>query len=154
MPGDYENEKAPLVKGGGGGGREMAMRSHMKQTGRSVEELLVAVKETVVDVADAFRSGGKQSLAQRTQDVIHAQTPRLRNALRHVVADVLLWMQQGGLWRTLLVSAVSFSFCSLLRLRGSSGALSFLPGMGLFPSTRLPNSTRLHISASKAMLQY
>jgi hypothetical protein len=106
MPGDYENEKVPLVKGGGGGGREMAMRSHMKQTGRSVEELLVAVKETVVDVADAFRSGGKQSLAQRTQDVIHAQTPRLRNALRHVVADVLLWMQQGGLWRTLLVSAV------------------------------------------------
>lgn len=153
MAGDYENEKAPLVKGGGGGGREMAMRSHMKQTGRSVEELLVAVKDTVVDVADAFRSGGKQSLAQRTQDVIHAQTPRLRNALRHVVADVLLWMHQGGLWRTLLVSAVSFSFCSLLSLRGS-GALGFFPGMGLFYSTGLPNSTRLHKITLKAMLQY
>lgn len=153
MAGDYENEKAPLVKSGGGGGREVAMLSHMKQTGRSVEELLVAVKDTVVDVADAFRSGGKQSLAQRTQDVIHAQTPRLRNALRHVVADVLLWMHQGGLWRTLLVSAVSFSFCSLLSLRGS-GALGFFPGMGLFYSTGLPNSTRLHKITLKAMLQY
>lgn len=126
MAGNYENEKAAMVKGGGAGGQEMAMRSHMKQTGRSVEELLVAVKDTVVDVADAFRSGGKQSVAQRTQEVIHAQTPRLRNALRHVVADVLLWMHQGGLWRTLLVSAVSFRFFSLPCVRGS-GALIFLP---------------------------
>ena len=70
-------------------------------------------------------------------------SPRQRNALQHVVADVLLWMHLGGLWWTLLVLAVNFSFCSLLSLRGS-GALSLLHGMGIFYSTRLPNSTRLH----------
>jgi hypothetical protein len=79
------------------------------------ESVVAVVKELACEIGDSLRNGGKQSWVERTQDVVRAKGPRLNKAIGHASGNVMIWMNQGGFWRKLLVSSVSF-FCSLFSL--------------------------------------
>jgi hypothetical protein len=72
------------------------------------ESVVAVVKELACEIGDSLRNGGKQSWVERTQDVVRAKGPRLNKAIGHASGNVMIWMNQGGFWRKLLVSSVSF----------------------------------------------
>jgi hypothetical protein len=71
------------------------------------ESVVAVVKELACEIGDSLRNGGKQSWVERTQDLVRAKGPRLNKAIGHASGNVMIWMNQGGFWRKLLVSSVS-----------------------------------------------
>ena len=109
-PADDDEGKAPLAGVLEYQSSEPLMRD---TTVRGFESLVIVMMEVVSEIADSFRSGCNQSLVDRMQCVIEAKGPRVNKAVQHASADVMLWMHQGGFWRTLLVSAVRAIFIFL-----------------------------------------
>jgi hypothetical protein len=40
--------------------------------------------------------------------VVRTKGPRVDKAVRHVSSDIMIWMNQGGFWRSLFFSSESF----------------------------------------------
>ncbi|KAG0595050.1 hypothetical protein M758_UG134700 [Ceratodon purpureus] len=99
--GSDENGGVRVVVEGVGGVDAMTMM--MVGSGR---EVATVVGDLVGDVVQAIRTAEKQSFMEAAQGAVEPHVVRLQQVTGKVGADVVQWMQEGGLWRSLLVASV------------------------------------------------
>jgi methionine salvage enolase-phosphatase E1 len=80
----------------------------VKNVAMGGQELATVVGDLVVDVANAIRTAEKQSLLEAAQGAMLPHALRLKQMTGKIGADAVQWIKQGGLWRGILFTAVSF----------------------------------------------
>jgi hypothetical protein len=101
---EFPNSKQFAITLMAQGGKQVKPWSWDMESGG--ESVVAVVKELACEIGDSLRNGGKQSWVERTQDLVRAKGPRLNKAIGHASGNVMIWMNQGGFWRKLLVSSV------------------------------------------------
>lgn len=106
-----EEEEAVLVT--------VAKRKDEKTMWRNAQELVGMVGDLATEVYCVARSGNGG--LDRTRGVMEAYAPSLKQATHRVGVDIVQWMHQGGLWRSLLVMSVG-----LISVTALTGLAAFM----------------------------
>lgn len=76
------------------------------------EGLLDVMKEMVAELTKDGRS--RRSMLLGSREVVQQKAPRLKQAAKQSSEDLVRWINQGGQWRSFLITVVSASLFNLL----------------------------------------